>query len=128
MIGELTRDHGDVRPPRKLHHGARIRQHRQLVVMRSLAEAVEGRACEQLRATHHPIEMADRHGLGLGDAVHIDVKRHQILDALVDQAPHRLAVGTRRPALDLRSGRYLVHGRIVSLEACRSRDACMDLC
>ena len=96
MIGELPGDHGDVGPPGKLHHGTRIRQHRQLVVMRPLAETVEGCAGKQLRPAHHPIEMTDRHGLGLGDAVHIDIERHQIFDALVDQTPHRLAVGTPR--------------------------------
>ena len=120
VIGELARDDGDVRPPGKLHHGGGIWDDGQLIVVRSLAEAVQGGAGEQLRAAHHPVEMIDRHGLGLGDAVHVDIERHAIFHALLHETSHRLRWVLRMSGrgFDLRSARYLIHGRPISLQAC----------
>ena len=120
VISEMPRNHGHVLPPRELHHGIRVRNHRQLVVMRTLAEPVERGAGEQLRATHHPVEMIDRDRLGLGDAVDVDIERHAIFDALLHQAPHRLPLWLAAASgFELRSGLDFVHGCLLSLKPAR---------
>ena len=115
VIGQLAGDHGDVRPPRELHHGIRVGDHGELVVVRALAETVEGGAGKELGAAHHPVEMSDRHRLRLGDPVGVDIKGHAILDPLVDETLHRLPLLSRVSFL-LRSGRSFVHGRLLSFK------------
>ena len=125
MIAEVSGDHGDVRTPRKLHDGIRIGNDGQLVIMRSLAESVERGSGEELRAAHHPIEMIDRHCLGFGDAVDVDVEGHAVFDTLIHQSLHRFPADFRfrDGCFDLNSSWHLVHGQLLSLQACRPRAA-----
>ena len=67
---------------------------RQLVILRSLTQSIERSAGEELRATHHPLEMMQRYGLRLWDAVHVDIGREAVVHAL-----------TLQRALDFRIGR-----------------------
>ena len=55
----------------------------QLVVGRPLAEAVEGRAGEELRPAHRLAEVVDRHALPLADSVHVRIGRNHVPDALL---------------------------------------------
>ena len=85
VIFEIARTPGDLRLPGELGDGGGIGIDRELVVVGALAEAVERRAREELRAPHHPFEVLDRHGLALGDTVHVDIGREAVLDALAAQ-------------------------------------------
>ena len=86
VILEVARRPGDARPPRQLRDGARIGVDRQLVVLGSLAEPVQRGAREQLGAPHHAPEVRDGNGLGLGDAVDVDVGGEAMPDPVVGEA------------------------------------------
>ena len=47
--------------------------HGKFIILGSLPQAVQGRAGEQFRAAHHPVEMFYRYGLALRNSMHIDV-------------------------------------------------------
>src|SRR5262245_60703721 len=57
----------------------------QFIVVRSLSEAIERRAREELGAAHHALQMIDGHGLALRHTMYIDVGGETVLDPLALQ-------------------------------------------
>ena len=65
------------------------------VTLYPFEKTVEGGAGEELGTAHHPVEMAHRYGLGLGDAMSIDIEGHAIFHALGHETLHRLTLVIR---------------------------------
>src|SRR5439155_19349556 len=74
---------GEVRSPRQADDSVEVGPHRELVVGWLLAETVECRPGEKLRAAHHFGEVIDRYALSLANTVHIRVGSEAIADALL---------------------------------------------
>eukprot|EP01051_Picozoa_sp_SAG22_P018379 SAG22_NODE_3079_length_1957_cov_2.247578_1_plen_222_part_10 len=80
---ELRREPGSVRLPGQDRAGGRVRDRAHLGVRHVLRHPVERGAGELLRALHHLGEVRQGDDLALRDAVHVDERREQPLDAVL---------------------------------------------